>query len=123
MLATKVLILHSINQDNDPIDRQRPTLNDVSISDSAMKVGDAVSVTITANEVGLTLTSGTVNGVAVTDFTDNSDGTYSAIYTVTEGDTDIAAGDDIPVSFILADPAGNASNEFTTAISQSSDCD
>ena len=112
---------HSINQDNDPIDRQRPTLNDVSISDSAMKVGDAVSVTITANEVGLTLTSGTVNGVAVTDFTDNSDGTYSAIYTVTEGDTDIAAGDDIPVSFILADPAGNASNEFTTAISQSSD--
>ena len=113
--------LNYINQDNDPVDLQRPTLNDVSISDSAMKVGDAVSVTITANEVGLTLRSGTVNGVAVTGFTDNSDGTYSAIYTVTEGDTDIAAGDDIPLSFILADPAGNASNEFTTEISQSSD--
>ena len=111
----------AISQASDVIDANSPTITAVTIPDTAMNVGDVVTVSITANEAGLTLTSGTVNGVAVTGFTDNSDGTYSAIYTVAEGDTDIAAADDIPVSFILADPAGNDSVEFTTAISQTSD--
>ena len=69
----------------------------------------------------LTLNAGTINGVAVTGFTDNGAGSYSATYTVLEGHTDRAAGDAIPVSFVLADAAGNASDTFTTAISQASD--
>ncbi|MEY8860466.1 T9SS type A sorting domain-containing protein, partial [Tenacibaculum singaporense] len=38
-----------------------------------------------------------------------------------EGNTDRAAGDDIPVNFILTDAAGNNSSAFTTAISQNAD--
>ena len=111
----------AISQSSDSIDANTPTITSVSIPDVPMKVGDQATITITASEAGLNLNAGTVNGVDVTGFTDNSDGTYSAIYTVAEGDTDIAAADDIPVSFILADPAGNDSVEFTTAISQTSD--
>ena len=110
-----------ITQDNDPIDANRPTISAVSIPDVAMSVGDAVTVSITAGEAGLTLTSGTINGVAVTGFTDNGAGNYSATYTVLEGHTDRAAGDAIPVSFVLEDTAGNVSDAFTTAISQTND--
>jgi len=40
---------------------------------------------------------------------------------VAEGHTDIAAGATIPVSFVLADAAGNNSTAFTTAITQAAD--
>ena len=111
----------AISQASDAIDANSPTISSVSIADTAMNVGDVVTVSITANEAGLILTSGSINGAAVTAFTDNSDGTYSAIYTVVEGHTDRAAGANIPVSFVLADAAGNTSDTFTTAINQASD--
>ena len=110
-----------ISQSSDPIDANTASINTVSIADAAMSVGDAVAVTITASEAGLSLISGTVNGVAVTGFTDNGDGSYSANYTIAEGSTAVAADDDIPVSFVLADSAGNETVPFTTAISQGSD--
>ena len=103
------------------IDANTPTIASVSIPDQAMDIDDVVSVTISASESGLSLVSGSVNGIAVTDFTDNGGGSYSAIYTVAEGHTDIAAGDDIPVSFVMSDDAGNQSAEFTSAISQTND--
>ena len=103
------------------IDANTPTITSVSIPDTAMTVDDVVTVTISASESGLRLVSGEVNGVLVTGFTDNGDGSYSAIYTVAEGHTEIAAGDDIPVSFVLEDSAGNSSTAFTAAISQGSD--
>ena len=42
------------------------TISSVSIADTAMNVGDVVTVSITASEAGLTLNAGTINGVAVT---------------------------------------------------------
>ena len=86
-----------------------------------MNVGDVVTVSITAKRSRSHINSGTINGVAVTNFTDNGAGNYQRDYTVLEGHTDRAAGDAIPVSFILEDAAGNASDTFTTAISQASD--
>ncbi|MEW7277696.1 Ig-like domain-containing protein [Aquimarina sp. 2201CG1-2-11] len=111
----------AISQNADAIDANSPSVTSVSIPNSATKVGDNISVTITASEAGLSLTSGTVNGVSVTGFSDDGGGNYSAVYTVAEGNTDRAAGDNIPVSFVLADPAGNNSASFTTAISQNAD--
>ena len=102
-------------------DTTAPTISAVSIPNSAMKVGSAVTVSITAGEAGLSLVSGTVNGVAVTGFTDTGSGNYTATYTVVEGNTDRAAGATIPVSFTLADAAGNNSTAYTTAISQNAD--
>jgi len=93
----------------------------VSIPDAPLKVGATATVTITAGEAGLSLDTGTVNGVAVTGFTDAGGGTYTATYTVLAGHTDRAAGDAIPVNFILADAVGNTSPAYTTAITQASD--
>ena len=111
----------AISQASDAIDANSPTISSVSIADTAMNVGDVVTVSITASEAGLTLTTGTINGVAVTGFTDNGAGNYSATYTVVEGHTDRAAGDTIPVSLYWQMLLGNASDTFTTAISQASD--
>ncbi|WP_420387526.1 Ig-like domain-containing protein [Roseivirga sp.] len=102
-------------------DATAPTITDITIPNSTAKVGDDITVSITAGETGLSLVSGSVNGVNVTGFVDNSDNTYSATYTVVEGNTDRAAVDDIPVSFVLADAAGNNSTAYTTPISQNAD--
>ena len=111
----------AISQNADAIDANSPSVTNVTIPNSAVKVGSAVSVSITAGEAGLSLNSGTVNGVAVTGFTDNGGGSYTATYTVVEGNTDRASGDNIPVSFVLNDVAGNSSATFNTAISQNAD--
>ena len=86
-----------------------------------MKVGDAVTVTITADAAGYSLISGTVNGVTVSGFTDLGSGNYNATYSIVEGGIDRAAGDSIPVLFVLDDASGNSSGSYTTAISQDSD--
>ncbi|HAS46575.1 MAG TPA: hypothetical protein DCS93_39195, partial [Microscillaceae bacterium] len=101
-------------------DASPPTITSVSIPDASAKVGDAITVTIIAGESGLTLNTGTVNGVNVTGFTNTSGNTYTATYTVAEGNTDRAAGDNIPVNFILS-RGGLNSAPFTTAISQAND--
>ncbi|MFK8031357.1 MAG: Ig-like domain-containing protein, partial [Gammaproteobacteria bacterium] len=98
-----------------------PVISLVSIPNTAMKVGDAVAVSIVASDAGFTLESGFINGVAVTGFGDDGGGSYSAVYTVSEGDTDRAAGDAIPVSFTLQDSAGNDTNTYTTQIVQNAD--
>lgn len=102
-------------------DTTAPTISSVSIPNSAMKVGDTVTVSITAGEAGLSLVSGKVNGVSVTGFTDNGGGSYTAYYTVADGGTDVTAAQSIPVSFVLKDAADNSSIEYAKPISQSAD--
>ena len=102
-------------------DNIAPTISSVSIPNTAMKVGDAVTVSITAGEAGLSMISGSVNGVTVTGFSDDTGGNYSATYTIVNGGTDRAAVDSIPVSFVLQDGAGNDSATYTTAIVQNAD--
>ncbi|CAM1352521.1 T9SS type A sorting domain-containing protein [Tenacibaculum insulae] len=111
----------AISQNADAIDANSPTITSVSIPNTSTKVGDAITVTITASETGLLLNAGFINGVTVSGLTDNGGGNYTTTYTIVEGNTDRAAGDDIPVSFTLTDAAGNNSDAFTTAISQNAD--
>ncbi|MCF7970801.1 MAG: hypothetical protein K9L22_06510, partial [Methylococcaceae bacterium] len=70
------------------VDANSPEITSVTVADDTYKVGDSVAVTLTAsnNETGLSLSSASFNGQTLTGFTDNSDGTYSATYTVVEGD-------------------------------------
>ncbi|MFC7335057.1 DUF4347 domain-containing protein, partial [Rhodocista pekingensis] len=103
------------------VDGVRPTITGVSIPDQTYKIGDTITVTITAGEAGLSLHGGSLNGIALTDLQDKGGGTYTAIYTVSEGDSDRAAGGDIPVHIVLKDAAGNISDAWTTPISQSND--
>jgi hypothetical protein len=107
------------------VDATAPTVTAVTIPDSAMNVGDVVTATLTVSgAVGetLTLPSGsTIGGFALGSLSKVSDTQYTATFTVTEGGTDVAASADIPVSVSLADPAGNVSSTYTTAIIQASD--
>lgn len=77
-------------------------------------VGDTITVGLTADAAGYTIGTITVNGVAVTGFTDNGGGSYSATYTLVEGNTDRSAGT-VPVSATVVDLAGNVTSPaFTT---------
>jgi hypothetical protein len=123
--ATKQLSVAVINGDGKwsyghdlpsvTVDTIAPTVTGVSIADGSYKVGDPITVTITADAAGYTAGTITVNGVATTGFTAQIDGTYTVTYTVQEGDTDRAAVGDIPISVVLNDTAGNANTAYTTA--------
>jgi len=99
------------------IDADVPAIVSVSFSPSSgwRKIGESITVTINAGESGLSLISGTVNGRNVTGFTDNLDGSYSAAYTVLEGDDDAGSSEQIPVSFVLSDQAGNQNTAYTSS--------
>ncbi|NVJ48428.1 MAG: hypothetical protein HWE07_14935, partial [Cytophagia bacterium] len=100
---------------------QYPRITSVSIPQVVVNVDDNVTVTIRANQTGLSLQSGIVNGIAVTGFSDEGDGTYTATYTLKEDHTNRFANDDIPVSFTLVDDNGGVSNTYNDAISQMGD--
>ena len=51
----------------------------------------------------------------MTDFIDNGNGTYTANYIVSSGDSDITSGT-IPASVILSDASGNFNVAYTTVI-------
>ena len=117
------------------VDANRPTIDSVSmaasddsdcVNDATCKVGDTIAVTITAggNEADLELSSRSFNGQqlkGVTDngeFTDavtnNGNGTYTGIYTVTEGDSDLSAGDSVDINLSFTDAAGNVGLAMTS---------
>jgi len=104
-----------------------PTISTVTIPDSAHKVGDTVTATITVTSdaddytTGSGAINGTIAGYALGSLSKTNDTTYTATFTITDGGTDVAVGNDIPVSFTLDDSSGNTSGAFTTAISQASD--
>jgi hypothetical protein len=77
-------------------------------------VGDTITFTITptVTEYGATAT-GTYNGRTLTWSTSNSGATYTATYTVTEGDTDRASALQM-TNVALTDAAGNASATGST---------
>ncbi|PKF54418.1 hypothetical protein CW748_15940, partial [Alteromonadales bacterium alter-6D02] len=101
------------------VDTIIPVITNVAIADTSMKVGDVVTVTLTveddAGDIYSNLT-GTVGGFALSNLVRVDNTTYTAQFTVTEGGTDVAAGDSIPTSITIDDTAGNSSQAYTTAI-------
>ena len=94
------------------IDANSPGVSSVSVPDGNHTVGDVVPITITASgkETGLDLSRKTFNGQELTGITDNLDGTYTAKYTVEEGDPDVANGDRVTIDIGFIDPSGNESD-------------
>ena len=105
------------------LDATPPSITGVSIPDSAMKIGDVVTATIsvTSDSDTYTLGSGSIGGFALGNLSKVSDTSYTATFTVTAGGTDVAAGADIPVNLVLTDSANNSNTAYTTAISQPGD--
>lgn len=106
----------STASNNYTIDTIAPIISSISfhITSGTIAIGDVLIVTIDANQIGYTLGAATVNGEGVTGFVDNGDTTYDVLYTVTNGDTDRAQSEQIPVSIELIDGALN-STTFTTS--------
>ncbi len=104
-----------------------PNITGISIPNTAMKVGDVVTTTITVSSdtddytTGSGGISGTIGGFALGSLSRTNATTYTATFTLSDGGTDVAAGSDIPVSVTLTDSGGKAGNTFGTAISQASD--
>ncbi len=94
-------------------DKTAPVVSAATISTNGLKkIGDTIALTITSDATGYALHAVTVNGVAVTGFTDNADNTYSATYTVAEGNSNRGSGA-TPISVVIKDSAGNLSTAFT----------
>jgi len=108
-------------------DNVGPSISSVSIPNSAHKVGDTVTVTITVASdpddytTGGGGISGSIAGYTLGSLSKTNNTTYTATLTITDGGTDVAAGSNVPVSFTLTDSSTNTSSAFTTAISQASD--
>ncbi|MEK7514769.1 MAG: Ig-like domain-containing protein [Patescibacteria group bacterium] len=96
------------------VDTTEPVVSAIVLSPNGLHgVGDAVTITITADAAGYTASAVTVNGVAVTAYNDAGAGTYTATYTIVEGNTDRASGT-VPASVALVDAAGNVNVAYTT---------
>jgi hypothetical protein len=99
------------------IDANTPVVTGLSVSPSSgwAKIGDTVTLNITADGNDYTASELILNTVTITgsNFQNLGGGSYSADYTIAEGDSDVASGA-ITASVILTDPAGNSSLAFTT---------
>ncbi len=100
-----------IIQNNDALDAKLPVINTMIVASEIMKVGDIVIMNINADSTHYTahpLTS--INGTAVTapnvTFVEVGNGDYRLIYTVLEGDNDVAPGQ-LQASVVLVKPSGN----------------
>jgi len=109
------------------LDVTAPTISATTIPDSAHKVGDTVTATITVPSdtddytTGSGAIAGTINGYTLGSLAKTNDTTYTATFTITDGGTDVLSASDVAVNFTLTDSAGNPSSAFTSAISQTSD--
>ena len=93
-----------------------PEIASVSVEAGAHMVGSTVAITITAsaNEAGLSLSSRLFNGRALAEVSDNNDGTYSTSYTVEEGDADVGDGGDVVVELAFTDGVANVGTTITS---------
>ena len=96
-------------------DSNAPSIDGVSVATGSYAIDDAVTLTITATdgETALALKAGsTFNGQALSDFSAvaGQANTYTAIYTVASGDSDLAASSNAAANIVVVDGAGNDSN-------------
>lgn len=110
--ATSTIASTSLTSANVRFDKTAPTISTITSNATAsgvLKVGDTIVFTLTpgATEYGASVT-GSYNSRSLIWSTANSGATFTATYTVTEGDTDQATALQIS-GVVITDAAGNAS--------------
>ena len=100
-----------IIQNNDALDAKLPVITTMTVASVIRKVGDIVRLNINADSTHYTIHPlSTINGIAVTapnvTFVEVGSGSYRLIYTVLEGDNDVASGQ-LKASVVLVKPSGN----------------
>ncbi|MDB5225572.1 MAG: hypothetical protein JWL87_524 [Candidatus Adlerbacteria bacterium] len=111
--STTTLSQTNLTAANVRFDKTVPTISTITstaTASGALKVGDTITFTLApgATEYGATV-AGSYNGRSLTWSTANSGVSFTATYTVTEGDTDQATALQIS-SVVITDAAGNASS-------------
>lgn len=106
-----------ISQDNDLLDAVLPVVVSADLVEGSYKIGDEVVINIRCDGISYMLDPGsTVNGVSVSEpnmrFVEIALGYYQLIYTVLEGDADIAQGE-FEASLIFEKPSGNLGDAYT----------
>ena len=109
------------------IDANAPVIDSIGVASGAYGIGDVIRVSIFAadaeTDLNLSATSNTFNSQTLSEFISIGSGTYSAIYTVNEGDSDIAEGLSADTNISLVDAYGNASPPITSVELTSSSID
>lgn len=111
--ATTTISQTSLTSANVKFDQTAPTISTITSNATAsgvLKVGDTIIFTLTpgATEYGATV-AGSYNSQSLTWSTGDSGATFTATYTVTEGETDRSSALQIS-SVVITDAAGNASS-------------
>ena len=99
----------------------QPQASSISVGQGTHGIGAEVTLTIVAEDAAtdLSLKSGSsFNGQQLTDFAALADqpGSYTAVYTVTSGDPDVAASSAAGASIVLVDADGEESEEIASII-------
>ena len=105
-----------IVQNRDPIDAQAPVVIQLEVPSKAVGLGGLVTMTITADGMDYSLTTGTmVNGIPLSSsrltLTELPDGLYELSFMVVAGDADVAPGL-LEANIVMMDAAGNISNSY-----------
>ncbi len=99
------------------VDTAAPVISGLSTTPNTgtAKVGDTITLNISANAAGYTAENITVNGVDVTasNFRSTGGSNYAADYVIAEGNADVAGGA-LAASVRLRDAAGNINDAYTT---------
>ena len=107
------------------IDADRPEISAISAADGEFAIGYDIALTLTVvdSDTELTLSSSGFNGGTVNGLSRSGDGIYNTTYTVSEGDADIAIGDEFITDIALVDSAGNVGASFQSLTSLSTSVD
>ena len=114
----------AVRLDGEYIDTERPIIDDIIIADGVYGDNDAMTlyIQVANNEAGLVVKEDSnfsfnnidlITGDGYYIFAEIGSGIYQTIYTVLEGHTERADGDDVPIAITLTDPAGNDSTTYT----------
>ena len=99
-------------------------VNDISIPNATMKIGDIISATITvSNDAGFpySLVSGLIGGYPLTGLQRVDETTYLANFVITEGGNSYLANENIPVSNLVISDGTIQSVPYAGAIIQNND--
>ena len=93
-------------------DTSPPVVTGVSIAPGTYSAGDAVAVTVYADDTGYLAGTITVNGADIDEgsFTDNGDNSYGMTYTVGAEDPSCSSAAEVPVTVVLFDSADNSTS-------------
>ncbi|KKQ61407.1 MAG: hypothetical protein US83_C0006G0047 [Candidatus Falkowbacteria bacterium GW2011_GWC2_38_22] len=99
------------------VDGHKPVISNVSfnITSGVLKIGDIATTTIFADASGYSAGAITINGVDVSGTLASAGGNdYTVSYIVIEGNNDILDANNLPISIVLRDVAGNNSVTYVT---------